>query len=89
LKYDLRSWIAGIVLGIPNYFSIYLLVNAYQSMDMYPQQVLSIANVGVVLASALVGFVLFKEPVTWKKGTGIVLCLLALALSIFPMGKYA
>jgi drug/metabolite transporter (DMT)-like permease len=89
LKYDLRSWIAGIVLGIPNYFSIYLLVNAYQSMEMSPQQVLSIANVGVVLASALVGFVLFKEPVSWKKGTGIVLCLLALALSIFPMVKYA
>lgn len=84
LKFDLRSWLGGIVLGIPNYFSIYLLVKAYNSMEieLEPQQVLSIANVGVVLASALVGFLLFKEPFSWKKGWGMVLCLLALSLSI-------
>lgn len=84
LKFDLRSWLGGIVLGIPNYFSIYLLVKAYNSMEieLEPQQVLSIANVGVVLASALVGFLLFKEPFSWKKGLGILLCLLALYLSV-------
>jgi drug/metabolite transporter (DMT)-like permease len=82
LKFDLRSWLGGIVLGIPNYFSIYLLVKAYNTLGIEPQQVLSIANVGVVLASALVGFLLFKEPFSWKKGWGMVLCLLALSLSI-------
>ena len=84
LKFDLRSWLGGIVLGIPNYFSIYLLVKAYNSMEieLEPQQVLSIANVGVVLASALAGFLLFKEPFSWKKGIGILLCLLALYLSV-------
>lgn len=85
LDFNLRSWIAGIVLGIPNYFSIYLLVNAYQSMEMSPQQVLSIANVGVVLSSSLVGFLLLREPFSQKKGWGIVLCLLALTLSIYPL----
>lgn len=84
LNFDLRSWLGGIVLGIPNYFSIYLLVKAYNSMEieLEPQQVLSIANVGVVLASALVGFLLFKELFSWKKGLGILLCLLALYLSV-------
>lgn len=82
LVFDLRSWLGGIVLGIPNYFSIYLLVKAYGSMGIEPQQVLSIANVGVVMASALVGFLLFKEPFSWKKGWGLVLCLLALSLSL-------
>ncbi|MFM7723553.1 MAG: hypothetical protein ACKO7O_02055 [Bacteroidota bacterium] len=82
LKFDLRSWVGGIVLGIPNYFSIYLLVKAYNSLGIEPQQVLSIANVGVVLASALVGFLLFREPFSWKKGWGMVLCLLALSLSV-------
>jgi drug/metabolite transporter (DMT)-like permease len=82
LKFDLRSWLGGIVLGIPNYFSIYLLVKAYNTLGIEPQQVLSIANVGVVLASALVGFLLFKEPFSWKKGWGMVLCLLALSLSV-------
>lgn len=85
---NLRSWIAGIVLGIPNYFSIYLLVNAYQSMEMSPQQVLSIANVGVVLSSALVGFLLLREPFSQKKGWGIVFCLLALTLSIYPLEEF-
>lgn len=82
LKFDLRSWLGGIVLGIPNYFSIYLLVKAYNSLGIEPQQVLSIANVGVVLASALVGFLLFKEPFSWTKGWGMALCLLALSLSV-------
>lgn len=82
LKFDLRSCLGGIILGIPNYFSIYLLVKAYNSLGIEPQQVLSIANVGVVLASALVGFLLFKEPFSWKKGLGFILCLFALSLSI-------
>jgi drug/metabolite transporter (DMT)-like permease len=85
LKFDLRSWLGGIVLGIPNYFSIYLLVKAYNTLGIEPQQVLSIANVGVVLASALVGFLLFKEPFSWKKGWGMVLCLLALSLSVISI----
>jgi drug/metabolite transporter (DMT)-like permease len=87
LKFNLRSWVGGIVLGIPNYFSIYLLVKAYKSLGIEPQQVLSIANVGVVLASALVGFLLFKEPFSWKKGWGMVLCLLALSLSVISFEK--
>jgi drug/metabolite transporter (DMT)-like permease len=62
-----------------------LLVKAYNTLGIEPQQVLSIANVGVVLASALVGFLLFKEPFSWKKGWGMVLCLLALSLSIISI----
>ncbi|MFM7566447.1 MAG: hypothetical protein ACKO4K_06845 [Flavobacteriales bacterium] len=85
LKFDLRSWVGGVVLGIPNFFSIYKLLMAYASfkqIGIQEHQVLSIANVGVVLASALVGFLLFKEPFSWKKGWGMVLCLLALSLSV-------
>lgn len=82
LTLDLKSWLAGIVLGIPNYFSIYLLVKSYKSIDLKPQQILAIANVGVVVLSALFGLIIFRESFSNRKVIGLVLCLLSLILFI-------
>lgn len=82
-KFHLKSWGAGIALGIPNYFSIYLLVKAYGSLGLTPQQVLSFANVGVVISSALLGIVVFREGFSWRKIVGLVLSVAALMLSLF------
>lgn len=82
LSLDLKSWLAGILLGIPNYFSIYLLVKSYKSIDLKPQQILAIANVGVVVLSALLGLFVFRESFSNRKVIGLVLCLLSLILFI-------
>ncbi|NBX39189.1 MAG: DMT family transporter [Flavobacteriia bacterium] len=81
-KFHLKSWGAGIALGIPNYFSIYLLVKAYGSLGLTPQQVLSFANVGVVISSALLGIVVFREGFSWRKIVGLILSVAALMLSL-------
>jgi multidrug transporter EmrE-like cation transporter len=79
---DRRSWLAGIILGIPNFFSIYLLFKSYDTLPLAPQQILSLANVGVVIFAAILGVTLFKEKVTIQKTSGLLLCLAALAFSI-------
>lgn len=80
--FDRKSWFGGIILGIPNYFSIYLLVKSYNTLDLDPHQILSIANVGVVIITAILGLTLFNEKFTTQKTIGLILCLAALGFSI-------
>jgi drug/metabolite transporter (DMT)-like permease len=77
---DWKSWIAGIVLGIPNYFSIYLLISSYSSINLPASKVLAIANLGVVVLSTGLGNLLFKEKFSAKKILGLAFSLLSLLL---------
>jgi drug/metabolite transporter (DMT)-like permease len=78
-----RNVIAGIVLGIPNYFSIYLLIVSYSSTGWNDSTVLAIMNVSIVLIAAVVGFSLFKEQVTRRKILGIITALSAILVLFF------
>ena len=79
-KIALRNIGAGIVLGIPNFFSIYLLLIAYQSSGLSDSNVVTIVNIGIVALSALLGWFLFKEEMPVQKVFGLVLSILAIAL---------
>jgi drug/metabolite transporter (DMT)-like permease len=71
----------GIMLGIPNYFSMFFLVKTleeFQGSFIFP-----INNIGIVAASALVAFLLFKEQLSPKKYIGLALAVLAIALLSF------
>lgn len=78
-----RNVIAGIALGIPNYFSIYLLIVSYSSTGWNDSTVLAIMNVSIVLIAAVVGFSLFKEQVTRRKILGIITALSAILVLFF------
>ncbi len=75
-----RSIIAGIILGIPNYFSIFLLITAYKATGWKDTTVLAITNVSVVLMSALIGFTAFKENTNTRKFVGLTAAILAIVL---------
>lgn len=81
--FDFKSWFYGFILGIPNFFSIYLIIVAYSSTGWVPTKVISIANVAVVSICALLGFLFFKENFTLKKTLGLVLCISAMILCFF------
>ncbi len=70
-----RNLIAGITLGIPNYFSIYFLLRALD--DWSGSVVYSVNNITVVALSALLGYFFFKERLTPLNILGIVLALIA------------
>ena len=77
-KLQLKNVLAGIVLGIPNYFSIYLLLLSYRTTGWNDSTVLAITNVSVVLCSAIIGFIVFRETKTSKKIIGLVAAILAI-----------
>lgn len=79
MKFDKRSVPAGIILGIPNFFSIYFLMLSYKTIDWSDSTVLAIINVSVVLLSAIIGFVAFKESKSTRKIIGLLSALLAIA----------
>jgi drug/metabolite transporter (DMT)-like permease len=85
-RIELKNILAGIVLGIPNYFSIYLLISSYKSTGWRDSTVLSIINVSVVLISALIGLLFFHEKINRLKLLGLICSLLAIALLYFGEG---
>lgn len=82
-EFHMRNLIAGIALGIPNYFSIYLLMDSYKSTGWQDTTVLAIINVSVVLISSVIGFIAFRESVNTKKIIGLLAAVLAILVLYF------
>lgn len=80
--FEFKSILAGIVLGIPNYFSIIFIFKALASIDeasfVYP-----LNHVGTILISTLLGLFIFKERLQARNWLGILLALAAIALIAF------
>lgn len=83
-KLELKSIYAGILLGVPNYFSIYYLIHSYEVLNIPDSTVLAILNILSVLASLVTGFFIFREKITWIKTLGIISCLISIYL--FTLG---
>lgn len=81
--FDYRSIIAGIAIGIPNYFSIWFLVKVLKQYAGNSSAIIPINNMGIVLLSSLVAAVLFKEKLSAINWIGIFLSLGAIALIAF------
>ena len=77
-KLEWKNVIAGVILGIPNFFSIYFLLLSYTSTGWTDTTVLALMNVSVVLGSALIGLFIFKESTTPKKIIGLFIALVAI-----------
>lgn len=75
-----KSIVAGIILGIPNYFSIYLLLNAYSTTNWENTNVLALASIGTVIFSAFGGMIIFKESTDMKRWIGLLLALISIVL---------
>jgi len=80
LNLEYKNIIAGVVLGIPNYFSIYFLVKALRSNLLDSSGIFTINNVAIVIISTLLGIVFFKEQLSLKNWIGIILAVISIAL---------
>ena len=77
-KWQWKSALGGIGLGVINYFSTYSVYNAMRCFDnvvLFP-----IYNIGVVSITALTGWLLFKEKLTWKNYLGLAIAIIAVIL---------
>ncbi|MFT6501719.1 MAG: drug/metabolite transporter (DMT)-like permease [Crocinitomicaceae bacterium] len=82
-KFHIKNVIAGIFLGIPNFFSIYLLILSYSTTGWQDSTVLAITNVSVVLLSSMIGFIAFKENASKQKIIGLISAILAIGILYF------
>lgn len=77
-KWQWKSAVGGITLGVINFFSTFCVYNAMRCFDnvvLFP-----IYNIGVVCLTALTGWLLFKEKLTWKNYLGLAIAIIAVIL---------
>ncbi|MEO8759359.1 MAG: EamA family transporter [Bacteroidia bacterium] len=74
-----KTIIAGIILGTPNFFSIYFIMKAIDANFMQSSVLYPILNVSVVLGSTLCAYLFFAEKLSVKNMIGIGLSVLAIA----------
>ena len=75
-----RSVLAGIILGVPNYFSIFFVLRALADYNNDGALLYPLLNLGIILTSAVVGLLAFGERLTRTKIIGLALALLAITL---------
>ncbi len=80
IKIELKNILAGIGLGVPNYFSIYFLIKALRHDGIESSTIFTINNVAVLLVSTLAGILFFKERLFLKNWIGIILAILSIIL---------
>lgn len=79
-SFGFKNIIAGIALGVPNYFSIIFLIKALQNKDFESSVLFTVNNVGIVILSTFVGLLIFKEKFSLKNKIGVFLAILGILL---------
>jgi len=83
MKFDKRAIAAGILIGVPNYFSIWCLLKVLKDFAGNSSAIIPINNMGIVLFSTIAAFLLFKENLSKLNWLGILLSIAAIALIAF------
>ena len=77
---SVKSLFAGVLLGIPNYFSIYYLMQTLNTPNWESSIVFPVMNIGVVILSSIVGLLLFKEHFSKQNWIGFALSIIAISM---------
>ncbi len=78
-----RSILGGIILGIPNYFSIYAITKALNADIMESSQLYPVNNMGIVICSAIGALIVYKEKLSAMNWIGILISIGAISLVAF------
>ncbi|TCP25821.1 EamA-like transporter family protein [Tenacibaculum skagerrakense] len=80
IKLEMKSFVGGIALGIPNYFSIEFLIRALKIKGIESSVLFTINNVSIVLLTTLFGLFLFKEKLENKNWLGVIIAIVSIIL---------
>lgn len=84
-----KNILAGIILGVPNYFSIFFLVKLLNSGFMQQSAAIPANNIGIVAGAALTAMLFFKEKATTPRVLGILLSIAAIICILLADTAYA
>ncbi|HRG57306.1 MAG TPA: DMT family transporter [Bacteroidia bacterium] len=80
IKWHTKSIITGLFLGIPNFFSMYLVMKSLESNVMKASVFFPVNNMSIVVLGTLVSVLAFKEKLSKFNVIGIFLSVLAIVL---------
>tara|TARA_B100000780_G_C21084905_1_gene437040 strand:- start:219 stop:1061 length:843 start_codon:yes stop_codon:yes gene_type:complete len=83
LKFEKKELIGGFTLGIINFFSIYLILEALDHAFITRSLIFPINNVSIIAFSALLGYWIFKEQKTKLNWGGVFVALCSILLFAF------
>ena len=82
-KFELKNIFWGVILGVPNFFSLLFMLKALSTNDLKASVVFSMVSMGVVVISSIIGIVLYKEKLTRGNWIGILFACIAIAIFRF------
>jgi hypothetical protein len=77
--------IGGAILGIVNVGTLYWLLQAFATVPLDRSAVMPLNNLGIVIASALMGALIFSERTTWKNIAGLGLGAVSIGFLLWPL----
>ena len=81
-KFHWKNILGGIVLGVPNYYSMEFLLKAFKT-DIESSTLFTINNVGIVILTTVFALLFFKEKLIKKNWVGILLAVISILLVSF------
>lgn len=79
-SFSRRSISYGIMLGIPNYWTLYFLLNGLEDPHWESSAFIPANNIGTVLLSCIAAWLLFRERISRLNAFGIVLAICSIVL---------
>ena len=77
---DKTTMLAGATLGVINYFSVYVLLLALESLNNNGALVFPIFNTGIIVLTSAIGLIVFREHLNRYNKLGILISIIAIAL---------
>ena len=81
-QFHWKNILGGILLGIPNYYSMEFLLKAFKT-DIESSTLFTINNVGIVILTTVFALLFFKEKLIKKNWIGIALAVFSILLVSF------
>ena len=78
--FDKKAILSGFILGIVNYYSIYMLLKALDAENFESSTIFTVNNVAIVMLSTLIGLLFFKEKLSIKNWSGIAIAIISIIL---------
>jgi drug/metabolite transporter (DMT)-like permease len=82
-NFQWKDVIGGVLLGIPNYGSIYFLIKTLELPQFESSVVFPLNNISIVTASSLIGLFIFNEKMNDKNKIGVLLSIVAIFIIAF------
>lgn len=80
---NIKSMRFGLILGVPNYFSVYFMLLALGSGAFSSGQFYMINNTGVMLVSFVFAALLFSEKINLYKAIGLLMSIISIYLVLY------